>query len=99
MSDSGACPCVNLECMNHGDCEKCVGHHVHLGNLNYCSFYTILPALEQAIITDPESPAAVTLRQMLDGRLQVYDERMRKHGLSEDRQAELRRLRAEHTDS
>ena len=99
MSDSQECPCVNLECPNHGDCGKCIGHHVHLGNLNYCSFYTILPSLEQAITADPESPAAVSLQQMVDRRLQVYVERMRKHGLSEDRQAELRRRRGEHTDS
>lgn len=99
MSDSEACPCVNLECANHGDCGKCIGHHVHLGTLNYCSFYTILPVLEQAIITDPESPAAVALQHMVDGRLQLYGERMRQHGLSEDRQTELRRRRGEHAES
>ena len=98
MSIGEQCPCVNLTCPNHGDCAKCTSRHVRLGNLNYCSFYTVLPVLQEAIATDPESPAASILRGIVDRRLEGNAELMKRHGLSEEKQAELRSKVADYSD-
>lgn len=98
MSIAEICPCVNLTCPNHGDCAKCTSRHVRLGTLNYCSFLTVLPILQEAIEADPESPAASIVRGIVDDRLAGNAELMRKHGLSEDRQADLLKKVADYTD-
>ena len=71
MSIAEICPCVNAGCPNHGQCDKCISRHVRLGNLNFCSFSTILPVLQRAIAADPESPAADVLREVVDDRLGI----------------------------
>ena len=98
MSIGEHCPCVNVTCPNRGDCAKCISRHVRLGTLNYCSFCTVLPVLQEAIGVDPESPAANTLRGIVDRRLEANAELMKKHGLSEEKQAELRRKVADYSD-
>jgi len=92
------CPCVNLECPNHGNCARCISRHTRLGSLNYCSFYASLPALEEAIKADPTSPTSAALRQSIDRRLEVNAGLMKKHGLSEAKQAALRKKVAEYSD-
>mgnify|MGYP001051264560 CR=1 FL=1 len=98
MSIAEICPCVNVGCPNHGQCEKCISRHVRLGNLNYCSFCTLLPVLQKAIGADPESPAADVLREVVDDRLKAIDDLRRKNGLSGEMQAELFKKVAEYSD-
>ncbi len=98
MSIAEICPCVNVTCPNHGDCVKCTSRHLRLGTLNYCSLYTVLPVLQEAIAADPDSPAASILRVIVDRRLEANAELMKKHGLSEEKQAELRRKVADYSD-
>ncbi|MBN1857564.1 MAG: hypothetical protein JW846_11525 [Dehalococcoidia bacterium] len=98
MSIGEQCPCVNITCPNHGDCAKCTSRHVRLGNLNYCAFYTVLPVLQEAIAADPDSPAASILRGMVDGRLEGMEQLMTRHGLSEEKQAEMHRKVADYSD-
>ncbi len=98
MSMSDICPCVNATCPNHGKCDRCISRHTRLGSLNYCSYYTILPLLEKAIAADPSSPAAAPLKEMVDHRCKVYGEMMAKHGLTEEKQAGLRKKVAEYSD-
>jgi len=92
------CPCVNVGCPNHGQCEKCISRHMRLGTLNYCSFYTLLPVLQKAIAADSESPAADVLRGITDHRLEVNAELAKKNGLSEEKLADLRKKVAEYSD-
>jgi len=87
-----------MVCPNHGKCDKCVSRHTRLGTLNYCSYYTILPLLEKAIAADPSSPATVPLKELVEHRSKVYGEMMTKHGLTEEKQAELRKKEAEYSD-
>ena len=98
MSIGEQCPCVNITCPNHGDCAKCTSRHVRLGTLNYCSFYTVLPVLQEAIAFDPESPAASTLRGIVDRRLEGNAELEKRHGLSAEKQADMRRKVADYSD-
>lgn len=98
MSIGENCPCVNAICPNHGDCARCISRHVRIGTLNYCSLYTVLPALQQAIQANPDSPAASALRGIVDHRLEVNAELMRKHGLTEEGQVERRRKVADYSD-
>ncbi|MFW6056733.1 MAG: hypothetical protein ACOC9B_05440 [Chloroflexota bacterium] len=98
MSIAEICPCVNVGCPNHGDCEKCISRHVRLGNLNYCSFRTLLPVLQKAIAADPQSPAADVLREVVDDRLKAIDDLARKNNLSEETQAGLLKNVAEYSD-
>lgn len=98
MSIAEICPCVNVGCPNHGDCEKCISRHVRLGTLNYCSFYTLLPVLQKAIAADPESPTSDVLREVVDDRLKVMDELARKNDLSEETLADLRQKVADYSD-
>lgn len=98
MSIGQDCPCVNVTCPNHGDCARCISRHARIGTLNYCSLYTVLPVLQQAIEADPESPAAAVLRGIVDRRLEVNAELMRKHGLTEAGQEERRKKVADYSD-
>ena len=78
------CPCVNLECPNHGNCEKCTSRHLSKGFLNSCGFHTILPFLQEAIEASPESPTAKKLADLVDKTSGVYDKLMEKHGISKE---------------
>ncbi len=98
MSIAEICPCVNVGCPNHGQCDKCISRHTRLGSLNYCSLYTILPVLQKAIAADPRSPAAAVLREVVDRRLEVNAGLMQKNGLTEEKQADLRKKVAEYSD-
>ena len=92
------CPCVNLECPNHGDCEKCTSRHLHKGSLNACGFHTILPFLQEAINASPESPTAQKLAELLEKTSGVYDKLMQKHGISKEDNARLVAKMAEFSD-
>jgi hypothetical protein len=35
-SNTHECPCVKVECANHGICCECVDRHKELGNLPAC---------------------------------------------------------------
>jgi hypothetical protein len=83
------CPCVNMDCSNHGNCEKCISRHLNSGYLNYCAFHTVLPELQGMIDASPESPTAKKLAAMIKNRMQTFGKHMAKHGLSKDRQEEL----------
>ena len=83
------CPCVNLECPNHGHCENCVSRHLNKGSLNYCAFYTVLPRLRDAIASSPDSPTAQKLSAMIDNQLEAYAKLMAKHGLTQEGQNRL----------
>ncbi|MBN1152611.1 MAG: hypothetical protein JXA58_05310 [Dehalococcoidia bacterium] len=98
MTIAEICPCVNVGCLNHGQCDKCISRHARLGTLNYCSLYTILPVLQQAIAADPESPAAEVLRGITERRLEVNSGLAQKNGLSEETLADLRKKVAEYSD-
>jgi hypothetical protein len=89
MGMNDICPCVKLECPNHGNCEKCTSRHLKLGSLNYCAFYTVLPELQESIAASPESPTAKKLASMVENRLTAYDKLMEKHGLSREGQEKL----------
>lgn len=92
------CPCVNVGCPNHGDCEKCTSRHLKRGYVNYCAFYTALPGLQEAINASPESATAKILASMIETRLASYDQLMEKHGLSKERQEQLLKAVADFSD-
>jgi hypothetical protein len=92
------CPCHNLDCPNHGYCEKCISRHLRKGSLNYCGFYTVLPTLQEAIDASPESATAKKLASMIGNRLETYDKLMEKHGLSKERQEGLLKKVANFSD-
>jgi hypothetical protein len=83
------CPCVNLHCLNHGNCEKCTSAHLKQGSLHYCAFYSVLSELQEAIAASPESPTAKRLTLMTEPRLATYRKRMEKYGLSKEGQEKL----------
>ncbi|MCE5265537.1 MAG: hypothetical protein LLG97_18670 [Deltaproteobacteria bacterium] len=92
------CPCVVLDCPNHGICAKCNSRHLKKGSLNYCAFYAVLPELQAAVAASPESPAAKKVALMVETRLALYDKLMDKHGLSRERQEKLRKEVADFSD-
>jgi len=92
------CPCVNLDCPNHGNCENCTSRHLNKGSLNYCGFYTVLPELQEAIAASPESPTAQKLTSMIENRLKTYGKLSEKHGLSKEGQERLLRKVADYSD-
>ena len=92
------CPCVNIDCPNHGNCEKCTSRHLRKGNLNYCGFYTVLPELQEAIKASPESPTAQKLAVMIEKRLETYDKLTAKHGLNIREQEQLLKKVADYSD-
>ena len=98
MDMKDICPCPNLNCPNHGYCDKCTSRHMRKGILNYCSFHTLLPTIKQVIDDDPESPAAKKLEALIGARLQAYEKLMNKHGLSQENQNRLLKKVAEYCD-
>ena len=89
MEMKSICPCPNLRCPNHGDCEKCTSRHVRMGFLNYCAFHTWLPTMQAVVEEDPPSPAAIKLAGLLEAQLQAYDKLMEEHGLTREGQEAL----------
>ena len=69
MKMKDICPCVRLDCPNHGNCEKCTSRHLNKGSLNYCAFYTVLLEYQEAIDASPESPTAKKLALMIENKL------------------------------
>ena len=98
MNMEEICPCPNLNCPNHGDCEKCTSRHVRIGFLNYCGFHTLLPTLKQVIDDAPESPIAKKLDGLIKAQLQAYDNLMSEHSLSQENQDRLLKKVAEFSD-
>lgn len=98
MDMKDICPCVNLDCPNHGNCEKCTSRHLRKGSLNYCAFYTVLPQLQEAIKASPESPTAQKLASMTEKRVEAYGKVMAKRGLTEKGQAQLLQKVADFSD-
>lgn len=98
MEMKDICPCVNRDCPNHGNCEKCTSRHLKRGYLNYCAFYTVLPELQEAIQLSPESATAQKLALTIKNRLAAYDKLMEKHGLSRERQERLLKEVADFSD-
>ena len=89
MDMKDICPCPNLNCPNHGDCEKCTSRHVRKGFLNYCAFHTLLPTIQQAIDEAPQSPTAKKLDASIGAQLRAYEKLMKEHGLSQENRARL----------
>jgi hypothetical protein len=98
MEMKDICPCVNLDCPNHGDCAKCTSRHLKKGSLNYCAFYSVLPELQEAIDASPESPTAKKLASMIENGLATYGKLMNKHGLSRKGQERLLKEAADFSD-
>lgn len=98
MGKKEICPCVNLHCLNHGNCEKCTSAHLKQRSLHYCAFYSVLSELQEAIDASPESPTAKKLAPMLEGKLAMYAKRMGKYGLSREGQEALLKKVADFND-
>ena len=84
------CPCPNLDCPNHGNCEDCASRHLRIGSLNYCNFYAILPELEKAVEASPNSESARIIKNRIDRQLGAYKILMEKYNLSEEHQEQMR---------
>jgi hypothetical protein len=96
MEMKAICPCPNLDCPNHGYCDKCISRHLRLGHLNFCAFQTVLPALRDAIALSPESPTAKRLQAMIDMQQGAYAKLMEKHGITAEKQGERLKQVAEY---
>jgi len=92
------CPCVNLNCPNHGKCENCTSRHLKRGYLNYCGFQTILPALQEAIEASPESTSAQKLADLVEKTQAAYARHMDKHGLTREGNDALLKKMADFSD-
>jgi len=92
------CPCPNLNCPNHGYCDKCTSRHARLGYLNYCAFHTILPTIKQVINEDPNSAAAKKLEGLIGPQLQAYEKLMKENNLSHENQDVLFKKVTEYSD-
>jgi hypothetical protein len=69
-----------------------------MGYLNYCGFYTVLPALKDAIALSPESETAKRLQGMIDMQQQAYAKLMEKHGITPEKQTELLKMVADYSN-
>lgn len=98
MTMKEICPCPNLKCPNHGNCQNCTSRHTRLGNLNYCAFQTILPKIEQVIANSDDSKTKQELEALISPQLQAYEKLMLKHGLSLESQARLFKRVTEYSD-
>jgi hypothetical protein len=90
MQTTNICPCPNLECPNHGDCENCTSRHLRIRSLNYCAFYSILNELEGVINAEPDSLSAQMIRKRIERQTNTYLRNMKEHGLSEENRHALR---------
>lgn len=88
MNVQEICPCPNMECPNHGFCDRCTSRHLRQGHLNYCGFQTVLPTLMEAINEDPECATAKKLKPLIDLLQQAYQTLMEKNNLTDEGQHE-----------
>ena len=98
MEMKDICPCVRIDCPNHGNCENCTSRHLKRGSVNYCAFYTILPALQEAIGLSPESPTAQKIAFMVNTRLENYANLAAKNCLDKLEQERLLKQVADYSD-
>jgi hypothetical protein len=98
MEMKDICPCLTLDCPNHGNCEKCISRHLKKRSLNYCEFYTVLLDLQEAIAVSPESPTAKRLASMIENKIETFSKRMEKHGRSQKEQDRLLQEVADFSD-
>ena len=98
MEMKDICPCVRIDCPNHGNCENCTSRHLKRGSVNYCAFYTILPALQEAIDLSPESPSAQKIALMVNKRLENYANLAAKNGLDKLEQERLLKQVADYSN-
>jgi hypothetical protein len=98
MEMKDICPCVKLDCPNHGNCQKCTSRHLKIRSLNYCAFYSVLSELQEAIAASPESPTAKRLASMTESRIATYGKLMEKHALSQKGQDKLLKEVADFSD-
>lgn len=89
-NNKNICPCPNLDCPNHGDCEKCTSRHLRLKTLNYCAFYSILGELEAAVNASPDTEAARIIKNRIDRQTKVYIKCKSKYEITENQLNELR---------
>ena len=98
MTKNNPCPCPNLDCPNHGNCENCSSRHLKKGTLNYCGFYAILPKLEEAVKLAPDSKTAIQLNHLIEKQMASYNALIEQHNLSDESQDEIREKKAEFSD-
>jgi hypothetical protein len=98
MEMKDICPCHNLDCPNHGNCENCTSRHLKKGALNYCGFHTILPTLQDAIAASPESPTAKKLSALIENTQAVYAKLLEKNDLTKETQGRLLEKVADFSD-
>ena len=92
------CPCHNVGCPNHGNCEDCTSRHLKKGSLNYCGFHTILPTLREAIAVSPESPTAKKLTALIEKTEAIYAALLEKNDLTKENQEQLLKKVADFSD-
>lgn len=90
IESKNVCPCPNLKCPIHGNCENCTSRHLRIGSLNYCAFYSILPELLEAIKVSPESKSAKVIRHRVKRQTNTYLSHMKQHFISEANLSQLR---------
>jgi len=71
-------------------CEDCTSRHLKVGALNYCGFYAILPSLNEAVESAPDSESARTLNALIRKQTKAYETLMEKHGLSREGQCAVK---------
>lgn len=92
------CPCPNLDCPNHGNCEDCNSRHLKIGTLNCCSFYAVLNKLKDACNSSPESETAKQIDTMIQRHITAYSKLMEKHNISEEEQKKWRKEKADYSN-
>ena len=95
MEKTNICPCVNLNCANHGNCKDCTSRHLKKGTLNYCGFYSVLPVLEEAVAASPDSESAKKINALIERQTDAYKKLMETHCLTEEGQVNLRLKKSE----
>lgn len=98
MTMQDICPCPNMDCPNHGYCDRCTSRHLRNGSLNYCGLHTFLPTLRDAIESEPESLTAEKLSEVLEKTAKVHRALMEKHGLTEETRQNLLKRVAGYSD-
>ena len=86
MEKNELCACPNLDCVNHGYCDKCNSRHLKTAHLNYCNFIAHLPFMEDSIKASPESPTALRFSKLIEARNGAYAKLMEKHSLTPEGQ-------------
>jgi hypothetical protein len=76
------CPCPKITCPRNGKCPKCTSHHLQEGKPNCCSFYAVLPILEEAISQSPETPTAKSLEEFIAKRKKRYAHLCEENGIT-----------------